>query len=43
MCIFDPRYEVEMKIFMFSEYNMNKFIGGQMIYIIDDDYKNNIV
>ena len=40
---FDPHYDVEMKELIFPEYNINKFIDVQMIYVLDDDYKHNII
>ena len=33
MYIFDPHYDVEMKELISPEYNMNKIIDGQIIYI----------
>ena len=41
--IFDPHYDVETKELLFPEYNMNKFIDGKMIYVLDDNYKHNII
>ena len=32
-----------MKELVFPEYNMNKFIGGQMIYDLGEYYKHNIL
>ena len=43
MYIFDPYYDVEMKELIFPEYNMNKFIDGQIIYVLSDNYNHNII
>ena len=43
MDIFDPRYDMEMRELIFPEYNMNKFIDGQMVYFLDENYKHNII
>ena len=43
MDIFDPRYDVESKKLIFTEYNTNKLIDGQMIYVLGDNYKHNII
>ena len=43
MDTFDPHYDVEMKELIFTEYRKNKSIGGQMVYIIGDNYKYNII
>ena len=43
MYIFDHKYDAKMKELIFSEYKMNKYIYGQMIYVIDDDYRHNII
>ena len=43
MNIFYPRYDVERRELIFPEYNTNKFIGGQMIYDLGDDYKHYII
>ena len=40
---FDPHYDVEMKELIFHEYNKNKLIYGQMVYVINNDYKYNII
>ena len=42
MDIFDPHYNVEMKELIFPEYNDIKFIYGDMVYVLDDNYKYNI-
>ena len=34
MYIFDPHYDVEMKELISPEYNMNKSIDGQIIYVL---------
>ena len=43
MYIFDPHYDAETKELIFPEYNMNKFIDGQIIYVLDENYKKNII
>ena len=43
MDIFDPHYDVEIKELIFLEYSTNKFIDGQMIYVLGDNYKHNII
>ena len=43
MDIFDPQYDVEIKKVICTEYNMNKFIDGEMVYVLNDDYKQNII
>ena len=43
MYIIDPHYDMEMKELIFPEYNMNKFINRNMVYVLDDDYKHNII
>ena len=43
MDTFDPQYDVEIKELIFTEYNNNVFIDGQMVYVIGDDYKYNII
>ena len=37
MDTFDTHYDVEMKELIFTEYNKNKFIDEQMVYVLDDD------
>ena len=41
--MFDPHHDMERKELIFLEYNMNKFIDGQIIYVLGDDYKHNII
>ena len=36
MDIFDPQYDVEMRELILPEHNNNKFIYGQMVYVIYD-------
>ena len=43
MDAFDTHYDVEMKWLMFPEYNKNKFIDEYMVYVLDEDYKYNII
>ena len=43
MDIFDPHYDMETKELIFPEYNKNKFMYGQMVYVLDDNYKYNII
>ena len=43
MDIFDPHHDVETKELILTEYNMNKIIYGQMVYVIYDDYKNDMI
>ena len=42
MDIFDPSYDVEMRELIFTEHNKNKFIDVHMVYVLDDNYKQNI-
>ena len=44
MDTFDFHYAVEMKEFIFHEYNNNRLIIGHMYYVLDGDNKyNNIL
>ena len=43
MGIFDSNHDVERKDSIFPEYNTNKYIDGQMIYVLGNDYKRNII
>ena len=43
MDAFEPHYDVEMKELIFTGYKNNKFIYGQMVYVIDNDYRYNII
>ena len=43
MHAFETRYDVEMKKLIFNGYKNNKFIYGQMVYVIDNDYRYNII
>ena len=40
---FDPHYYVKTREFKFPAYNQNKFIDGQVVYVLNDDYKYNII
>ena len=40
---FDSQHAVEIKELIFPEYNKNKFIYGQMFYLIGDNHKYNII
>ena len=39
MNICDPRYYVEMRELIFPEYNKNKYIDWQMVYVLYENYK----
>ena len=43
MDTFDPNYDVEMKEIIFLEYNKNKFIDQQSVYVLKNDYKLNMI
>ena len=43
MGVFDSNHDVERKDSIFPEYNTNKYIDGQMIYVLGNDYKRNII
>ena len=43
MDTFDSHYSVKMSELIFPEYNKNKFIDGNMAYVIDDRRKYNII
>ena len=43
MYIYDPHYNAELRELKLPEYNMNKFIDGYMIYVLEDSYKQNII
>ena len=43
MDIFDPNHDVESKKLIFTEFNTNRLIDGQMIYVLGDNYKHNII
>ena len=40
---FDSQYTMEREELIFSEYNKNKFIEGQMSYVLDGNNKYNII
>ena len=40
---FDPQYDVEMRELVFPKNNKNKFNDGNMVYVINDNYKYNII
>ena len=39
MDAFDTNSNVEIKELIFTEHNKNEFIDGNIVYVIDDDYK----
>ena len=41
--IFDPHYDMKIKELIFIEYNRNKFISGQMFYVLGDDYNHHTI
>ena len=43
MDIFEFNYDVESKKLIYPEYNTKKIISGQMIYVLGDNYKHNII
>ena len=43
MNTFEYHYPVEMKELIFSEYSKNKFIGREMVYVLGENHKYNIV
>ena len=43
MDIFDPNHDVESKKLIFTEFNTNRLIDEQMIYVLGDNYKHNII
>ena len=43
MGIFHPLCDVERKGFIFLEYNTNTLIDGKIIYVLGDNYKQNII
>ena len=43
MDTFDSHYSVEIKELIFPEYNKNKFIVGQMVYVLGGDNKHSII
>ena len=43
MDIFDPHYDVDMRKLIFPEYNKNQFFDGQMVFVLDGDYRYNII
>ena len=38
-----PHYDVEMKELKYPEYSKNKLIGGHMVYVLDENYRYNII
>ena len=43
MDVFDCYYDVEMRKLIFPKNIKNKFIDGQMVYVLGDNYKHNII
>ena len=43
MNTFDTNYDMEIKEFIFTEHNKNKFIDGKMFYRPGKYYKYNII
>ena len=43
MNTFDSRSALETKELIFLEYNKNKFIDGQIVYVLGDNQKYNII
>ena len=43
MDIFDPYYDEEMGKLIFSEHKKNKFIDGQIVYVLSENCKHNII
>ena len=43
MDAFDSKYAVETRELLFTEYNKNIFIDGNMAYVLDVDEKYNII
>ena len=37
MDTFDPQYDMSMSSLIFPEHNKNKFIYGQMVFVLDED------
>ena len=43
MDTFDTHYDVKMKELICPEYNENKFIDVNMVYVLNNDYKYNTI
>ena len=43
MDIFDPHYDLEIMELIFPEQKKNKFIDGKIGYVLDEEYKYNMI